>query len=124
MLGSRGRGRVRGLERPRPIRAHLQGAHLLLELRVDPPEILCGEAGGHVLGGPARRGLRAVVQVRARRALLREVLQRLVHERAELLLAHRLPQPVLHLDRVRVRVRVRVKDRVRVRVRAIRVRVS
>ena len=55
-----------------------------------------------MLGGPARRGLRAIVQVRARRALLRQVLQRLVHERAELLLAHRLPQPVLHLVRVRV----------------------
>ena len=76
---------------------------MLLELRIDPPEILCGEPGGHVLGGSARRGLRAIVQICARRALLRQVLQRLVHERAELLLAHRLPQPVLHLVRVRVR---------------------
>ena len=69
VLGSRGRGRAR----PRPIRAHLQGTHALLELRDVPPEILCGEPGGDVLVGSARRGLRAIVQVRARRALLRLV---------------------------------------------------
>ena len=79
------------------VRAHLQGKHALLELRVVPAKILCRDPGGDVLAGSPRRGLHAIVQQRARRALLRQVLQRLVHEWTNLLLAHRLPKPVLHL---------------------------
>ena len=73
------------------VRAHLQGTDALLELRVVPPKIFCRDPGGGVLTGSARRGLHAIVQQRARRALLRQVLQRLVHEWTNLLLAHRLP---------------------------------